>query len=405
MKNQNTAIIFIILLALAFFYLQKPEIIGLKVRYYKDGVEVFPQKGLFTIVTPPGESYNQISFDVIGSNTGDVSITNIQIADADPNTFETALQSGTIHSNELNVGEENKLLFTSARMDTVQFEPISPVNFWVNISGYNTYNEITIYIEGESGDITFEPELTCVSLGYECGTWDDGYGGILECGTCDTDYVCIEGRCKQKEEHTIQIYATEDATVSRADDEFTYGCGILQAKYWVYSGHDDRDAFIKFDVSEIPQDAVITSTILNLYNRGTLWRDNGRKYILINPVNPNHWNERDVKWDNQPNTVSTIGWYSKCIDKGEFVWWACPDQDFGTWLQLYRNEWNGLISFRLSTSAREGTSTTYNSANFIGSENQEGGSGWTGYATPPTCLDNKYHPNAPYLEVNYEVYV
>ncbi len=36
---------------------------------------------------------------------------------------------------------------------------------------------------------------TCSDLGYECGTWDDGCGGTLNCGTCPSGYVCTSGNC------------------------------------------------------------------------------------------------------------------------------------------------------------------------------------------------------------------
>ncbi len=35
----------------------------------------------------------------------------------------------------------------------------------------------------DNGEFSCVPE-TCISLGYECGIWDDGCGGILDCGTC-----------------------------------------------------------------------------------------------------------------------------------------------------------------------------------------------------------------------------
>ena len=54
------------------FKQQEEGMIGLNVHYYKDGVEVFPTKSLFSIVTPPGGSYDQIAFDVTVKNTGDL---------------------------------------------------------------------------------------------------------------------------------------------------------------------------------------------------------------------------------------------------------------------------------------------------------------------------------------------
>ena len=160
-KNNNTIlwIIGIIILVVLISNYQKPEegMIGLKAHYYKDGVEVFPQFSLFrfSVVTPPGGSYDQISFDIIAI-AQDVSIANIQVVGAYPQIFEDALASATLQS--LAIGESKKL-WTSDLMDTVQFEAISPVNFWIELSGENSYTQETIYPDrAYSGDISFIDE-------------------------------------------------------------------------------------------------------------------------------------------------------------------------------------------------------------------------------------------------------
>ncbi len=84
-------------------------------------------------VTPPGEFYTHISFDIFGSNTGDYPVTNIQIVDATPTIFLDALPTT---KQSLAVGESNKLLWNSS---LIEVEPlinyIQPVTFWINISG------------------------------------------------------------------------------------------------------------------------------------------------------------------------------------------------------------------------------------------------------------------------------
>jgi len=60
-------------------------------------------------------------------------------------------------------------------------------------------NEIIInpdtYIEGFFSCV---PD-TCLSLVYECGTWADGCGGTLNCGTCASGYTCPAGFCVAEE--------------------------------------------------------------------------------------------------------------------------------------------------------------------------------------------------------------
>ncbi len=35
----------------------------------------------------------------------------------------------------------------------------------------------------------------CASLGYNCGSWDDGCGNFIDCGSCSADYYCNAGFC------------------------------------------------------------------------------------------------------------------------------------------------------------------------------------------------------------------
>ena len=51
------------------------------------------------------------------------------------------------------------------------------------------------YIEGFFfGEIVCVPH-TCASLGYNCGSWDDGCGGTVDCGPCGSGYTCTAGTC------------------------------------------------------------------------------------------------------------------------------------------------------------------------------------------------------------------
>jgi hypothetical protein len=37
--------------------------------------------------------------------------------------------------------------------------------------------------------------MTCIGLGVECGTINDGCSGIISCGTCSSGYSCTGGKC------------------------------------------------------------------------------------------------------------------------------------------------------------------------------------------------------------------
>jgi len=154
MKNQNTifyiigAVILVALIINSQLPKKETGMIGLTPRYYRDGVEVFPSKGLFSLVTPPGGFYDQISFDVTITNTGTIPINNLQITDANPLAFKNTLPTTIIY---LGVGQSTTL--SSTPMDTSQFEG-QIINFWVRTSGEDQYSQIN-YEEAYSGDITF----------------------------------------------------------------------------------------------------------------------------------------------------------------------------------------------------------------------------------------------------------
>ncbi|KKN08551.1 hypothetical protein LCGC14_1055510 [marine sediment metagenome] len=163
MKNDNNTILWIIgIVAVVFLILpnfqtsKETGIIGLIPHYYKDGVEVFPEKGLFgfTIVTPPGGSYDQIAFDISATNQ-DVPISNIQVVDASPQTFKDALVGTTPQTLAI---QETKTLWISNLMGTAQFESMTqPIRFFMNISAVNDYTGEIEYATGYI-DLTIESE-------------------------------------------------------------------------------------------------------------------------------------------------------------------------------------------------------------------------------------------------------
>ena len=167
---------------------KEPGMVGLNVHYYKDGVEVFPTKGFlgFSIVTPPGGSFDQISLDISGTATG-VPFSNIRITDASPTAFKNALPSTT---QSLLIGQSKKL-WTSGLMNTVQFETMAqPVRFRVDVSAVNDYTKETL---SRWGYVDLRIEEECISHdSYSCYNndvyWYDSCGvreekKLPDCGT------------------------------------------------------------------------------------------------------------------------------------------------------------------------------------------------------------------------------
>ena len=151
MKNDNT--IFWIIGIAIFVFLILPNIqqkqddgfVELNVHYYDANKnEVFPEKSLFSIVTPPGITTDFIRISISGTASG-ISRSNIKIVSASPsalfNSLPTTMQSLT--------AGETRILWTSDYIATSQFESMTqPVRFWANISAKNDYTGLTEYSEG-----------------------------------------------------------------------------------------------------------------------------------------------------------------------------------------------------------------------------------------------------------------
>ncbi len=69
-------------------------------------------------------------------------------------------------------------------------------------SSYQTDTSIGI-ISGNLNSSSFKQSLgfffcipsTCAKLGYNCGSWSDGCGGTINCGSCSSGYSCSAGIC------------------------------------------------------------------------------------------------------------------------------------------------------------------------------------------------------------------
>jgi len=86
------------------------------------------------------------------------------------------------------------IILTSFFLPTIQADIIS-----LNPGGGDEFVVTTDkYIEGfffgDIEGIVCVPD-TCVGLGYNCGSWSDGCGGTLSCGTCASGYTCTAGTC------------------------------------------------------------------------------------------------------------------------------------------------------------------------------------------------------------------
>jgi hypothetical protein len=142
-------LLLLVLSQFGIFKKKEDNVVGMKVHYWNNGVEVFPDKpkGLFSIVSNENTSgiFDSLSFDIKITNFGGFPTSNIHIADASPIEFKNALPSTVFN---LSAGESRTL--SSQNMSTAQFEHYpQPISFWVKMAG-DEYNGTMIILSSLS---------------------------------------------------------------------------------------------------------------------------------------------------------------------------------------------------------------------------------------------------------------
>lgn len=182
-KVLTAILLMVLIVGVLVFYERKSEerLVGLNVHYYRPKIEELTF-GALSLVGKPGETpvtANQINMDVVGENTGEGLIENMQIVDAEvrdaenieipyvyvsgvQKTFKDTFPSTYQTLNSL----EAKTLWTSELIDTAPLESYSqPVKFWVQVEG--KYSQRTLYSESELElDINSEAELYYTELEF-----------------------------------------------------------------------------------------------------------------------------------------------------------------------------------------------------------------------------------------------
>ena len=176
MKNKNTIFYIIGAVILVAFLIssQVPneEMISLTPHYYREGVEVFPEKGFFSIITPPGGSYDQISFDITVTNNGDIPFTDLRanyigIRDGNHNWIKYIYlnEQGDGNYPGVLIGDGNLLIsgemsVMSKLINVSEFESLSqPTKFGVGVSAINTYTNINWGVDSQEWlSLTIEEE-------------------------------------------------------------------------------------------------------------------------------------------------------------------------------------------------------------------------------------------------------
>jgi len=149
-----TVLVLTVGIIILFSILSDNESGGMIIHYYKNGKEVFPKNIIYSVVAPYGEDYDQLSFEILGTNTGTLQITNLSITETYPSFLKNYFPKT---GQSLNVGE-TKSLWKSSLVELKQFENLTqPINFSVRVLGKD-------YI-GRASNSTFSVVLKIVE-GY-----------------------------------------------------------------------------------------------------------------------------------------------------------------------------------------------------------------------------------------------
>lgn len=191
-KNDRTILLVAAAIALFIIFSQSPIFkkqiepeVGLRVHYYSNGVEIFPDNQFSSIIIPSNvESADEISFDIIINNTGNTLINNT-LEWAYPIEFKNALPTGryTVNPKELKT-------ITTGRISTVPLESYEqPINFTVNVSGVVAFPEnpssYKIY-SSASTSLAILSSAWCYQEDVKSVTTGDGSCGQLYTGQIGT---------------------------------------------------------------------------------------------------------------------------------------------------------------------------------------------------------------------------
>ena len=175
----------IILLVFVLPNIQKQnEFATINVHYYKNGVEVQPQRQFFSVVTPPGGSYDSIAFSVTAQNTGAAPINSVSITSFTGGT--TSFLSSFTSTSFGNLAVGQSITLTSNPISTLQFETLTqPVQFIIQVGGTNTYNNQPLNQQG-SVSLTIQHSSTPGSLCYQ-----ESANVSIGCGGLNTGYYSL----------------------------------------------------------------------------------------------------------------------------------------------------------------------------------------------------------------------
>ena len=194
-----------------------------------DGTSLFIKEAVFnpvgsqlTVTLKNNGRFNLTGYFIYATNSSDQELPIIDLS----GYLNEAQGSGIILGNSVLFFEGGSNLFSPGSEDTYLFdipssigEPYSiriiPTRFQ-EVGGRSRFVSCgNARVEQVVGEPYVCVPDTCSGLNYSCGTWSDGCGGILNCGTCTDPEVCdASGQCVAPEEciDTCQTYGYQCGT-------------------------------------------------------------------------------------------------------------------------------------------------------------------------------------------------
>ncbi|MDY7109934.1 MAG: DNRLRE domain-containing protein [Planctomycetota bacterium] len=105
----------------------------------------------------------------------------------------------------------------------------------------------------------------------------------------------------------VTLYPTDDSMIKMSAPDNNYGANgaiCLRNRYGSpqHPDHFERDGLIRFDLSELPPDSVVTSAVMSLYYYK--WKDNNPVGRLLTCYRlTSDWDEDTVTWNTRPSKM------------------------------------------------------------------------------------------------------
>ena len=157
---------------------------------------------------------------------------------------------------------------------------------------------------------------------------------------------------------TLILYAVEDSWIDAEHTADNHGADVnLEAGRVMGRAAYDHQTLVRFDLTALPADAIITQARLQLFQNNGQGASDG--YSIWPDAISGRWTEMGVTWASKPSAANlgdraaslnlTTGWKEWRVTNIVQHWAAHRDQNYGILLRGMVPPWHGAPSMRGTT--------------------------------------------------------